>query len=392
MTRLDDGIYALLSPSGPARLGQTAAPPASTSPLGEPLDGGDIAPTTEAADPVVLARLETLGRGFAWHLGDDEARQKAATQARADAASMKSFGSLLACPILPESAAHIAHRLAPLADGGEVLAFDHQAAVALALARGGTKVTLRTADETLAKAMEDMAARDALELAVSRGGVHEAFPEELRARFRLALVDTLAVEGAVALALCRAMSALGDGGRVVSLVHSMRREWMRRTLEELPLTVQTPLHEVAVRLHPGWCLDAFLWDEWILAPEGDAPVAADKRLSRAGAEDLEPSERKPGCLEVVGLDPAGLSGAALDAALDLAFADEGREPLKRHAHDDDAGLRRFAALDDGGLLALSARDDVVSLDLFPWSPALLARVVGALVTCLPRAAEEVPVG
>jgi hypothetical protein len=391
-SRLEAGVIGLLRPDGSVAL-RAVRPPGQAPPaLFEERQADERAALLTALgapDEIVRARLAALGRGYAWHAGDDEQTRASADALREALSGLRALGSLAASPLLPESAANIAALLADeLDEPDEVLVHEGQALVGVALARAGRRVTVWTRDVGVAALARthDLALVDHDPLA--------PLPEALRARFALALVDTLPADGQTAALLARANACVRPEGRVVALTHSMRRAHVERVVEAAGLQPLRPLHEVAVRLLAGFCPAEFVWDELVLRRAAEPPFAADAEISPAAARDLEPGERTQGCVEVQALDPKALTPERLDRALDSFVNDAGLKPLHRAAHDDERAPTRYLALDGGGHVALTAWRDTgrIAVDVFPWAPGLLARLCSALLFELPRAEEEVPLG
>src|SRR5690606_33283619 len=112
-------------------------------------------------------------------------------------------------------------RVGRLAEG-DVLVHGGQLLVGVALALRGRAVTVWTDDEAdldLARAL----AQEGLPLDAREADVLAPLPQELRGRFPLALVDTLAAHQRETALLSRALAAVKERGLVVALVHSMRR-------------------------------------------------------------------------------------------------------------------------------------------------------------------------
>jgi len=402
MSGLPEGTWALLRPDGTTSLRQTAAPPGAPPDVqgehghGErgPEDRGAIvAALTDAPDAIVRRRLVALGRGFAWHAGGDEAIASQIDTLRDDLASLRAFGSLLACPLLPESAVNIAHQLArDLPEGTAVLAHEGQAFVGLALARLGHHVTLWTDDEPLLA----LAARLANDLPLQAVTSPLATPlaERLVGQHALVLVDTLREERGTSALLCRAQHAVAAGGRVVALSHPMRRAHTEACAAQAGLALDVPLDEIGVRLLCGFSPAEFVWDERIFVVSGTPAVALADDVSEREGRELDPRERKHGCVEVLALAEQGLTAARVDRAVAL-FASADGEPLATDGFDEEGVQHvRHLALGQGAHAAFTVRvqDGHAAVDLFPWSPARLLRLCAALLTELPRAAEEVPLG
>lgn len=400
MHRLPDGCFCLLERDGGVALrgaltadldeGERAAALQLSRGAPSPVESALPVVATDAPDALLRARLDALGRGFAWHLAGLEEGPRLCERVREVALRARAFGSLTSLPLLPESAAGVALRVAPLADG-PLLVHGGQLLAGVALALLGRAVTVWTSDEAdlaLSRALAD----EGLPVSARAADVLAPLDEDLRGHFALALVDTLAAHQQETALLSRALSAVNEGGLVVALVHSMRRPLTRRLVAELPVTTRDPLHEVAVRLHPGFAPAEFSWDEWVLEKTGEPAVAADHALSTAGACDLDPTEPAHGCVEVQGLLPGGITPERLDRALARFASEPAHAPLGSGGHDDDTHLRRYLALPAGGQAAVSVdrAAGVAAIDLSPWSPAPLAALVSALLVELPRADGKEP--
>jgi hypothetical protein len=393
---LPEGSWALLHEGGEVSLRRCAAPP--HAPIDEPEErpaserDAVLAALLARPDPVVRDRLVAIGRGFSWHAagcGETAARIDAL---RDDLARAPVFGSLLSSPLLPESAANVARQLEPWIEGGEVLVHEGQALVGVALARAGHAVTLWTRDPALAAFT---ASRDDLTLPVVADSPLEPLGGDRQRRFSLVLVDTLHDDDGLALLLSRAHHALRDGGRVVALGHPMQRDRLQTAATTAGLALAQPLDEIAVRLLCGFSPAEFVWDERVFERAGEPDIAADKTLRASAARDLDPTERKHGCVEVLALAADGMASERLDRALSLFAASERTPPLGTCAFDEPSEQHvRHVALGAGGHAALTVRpgEGRCAVDVFPWSPARLLRLCAALLTELPRAAEEVPLG
>jgi hypothetical protein len=396
-SELPEGTWALLQADGGVSLRRTAAPPAAPAdaPLERPASEREslLAALLRAPDPVVRERLYAVGRGFSWHTGGDEQTAALTDTLRDDLAQTRVFGSLDASPLLPECAANIAHRLAPrLADGDEVLAHEGQALVALALARRGHRAALWTQDEGVRAFVNKLP--DDVPLTLVDADVLAPLDGEMRARFALVLIDTLHDDAGTTALLSRAHHALADGGHVVALAHPMRRELLAKSAAQAGLALSEPFDEIAVRLLAGFSPAEFVWDERVLAAAGEPAVAPDDTLTRAGARDLDATERKHGCVEVLALAAEGMSAARVDRAIET-FARADGAPVHTDGHDEDGVQHvRHLALARGGHAAITVhvQEGRAAVDVFPWSPARLARLCAALLCELPRAAEEVPLG
>ncbi len=345
-------------------------------------------PTVHSDEPdrVVLERLAGIGRGFAWHLAGLDGAAALTSDLRRLAARARAFGGLASLPLLPESAAGVALRLlARTSDDDEVLVHGGQLFVGLALALRGRRVTVWSDDEADLDLTRALAAEGLL-LEARAADVLAPLDDDLRGRFKLVLVDTLAAHQRESALLSRALAAATSGegreaGRVLALVHSMRRPLTRRLIAELPVTLEDALHEVAVRLHPGWAPAEFSWDEWVLIPTGPPALRPDQAISRISARDHDPSEQAHGCVEVQHLARERLTPEHLDRALALFAGALAEPPTGGGGHDDEQHLLRYRALPHGGQAAISVdkAEGVAAIDLFPWSPFLLAALVSALL-------------
>lgn len=392
-----DGTWGLLHEDGALSLRRAETPPGTPADEPEeraPAERDELLRALLAApDPVLRDRLVALGRGFSWHAAGDGETAALIDTLRDDLARLRVFGSLLASPLLPESAANVARQLEPLlADGGEVLAHEGQALIGLALARRGHPVTLWTRDAALAAFVGTL---PSLPLDVHPASALTPLPDALRGRFTLALCDTLFDAEGLALLLSRARHALAAEGRVVALGHPMQRGRLLKTAAAAGLALERPLDEIAVRLLCGFAPAEFVWDERVLAPSGEPQVLADATLTAAGGRDLDPTERKHGCVEVLSLAPEGITTERVDRAVALFARGEARAKVTSEGFDDDGVQHvRHLALGGGGHAALTVQtaEGRAAVDVFPWSPAVLARLCAALLTELPRAGEEVPLG
>lgn len=359
MQRLSDGVFAVQVRADGPWLVRHAQDLELRLELDEDAFAGATLYVEEDGPDAVLEEVWAFfGEGLAdprW--SDDERAQLRAL--RAKAAEKKRFASLVDGALVPESALAVARRLERHAPpGARVLVTGGQALLGAALAQRGFDVV--TLDDGRGEALT------------------APLPGELRAAFDLVATDTLPYPELEVGALCRAASALKEGGRLVAFGHSMQRPFARDLFTSAGLVVCEPLFEIAARVHAGYALEPFLWDEWVLAPRGAPPLSADAPLE--AARGFDPKEKTQGNLDVVGFEAGGLSGAGMDRAVALLTESGLLSVVEQRAADEGGLLRRHLVLDGGRYLSLAARpaEGEVIVDLAPWSPALLFAAAAAL--------------
>ncbi|MFZ9886738.1 MAG: hypothetical protein ACO3JL_04470 [Myxococcota bacterium] len=334
-------------------------------------------PYAEAQHPDLSTTktLIGLGRGFGWQLPAAARTGAPLRRLQSLAANLRVFSSLCHLPLLPESALALALRLASrLPRGAKAYVPGEHVLLGLALADQGLSVAVGAERKRSWGWLHDVIAS----LQPEAGGVLEIREASLApAGFDAILVDTLCAPDAFA-----EMTPEGvPGAMVVALVHPMWRAHSLAQLSSSAWSVAEEMHEIAIRLHPGFFLSEFASDAWLLRPRNSLPDDGPDAGPNAHPATVVHEDKTHGCVELHDLVPSTLVASRLDRALRFAALSFEEPPSYIEALDEQEQLSRSLAFPRGGcgLVCARPREGMVAVDLRPWSPRDLTTLISALL-------------
>jgi hypothetical protein len=329
----------------------------------------------DPVDPAVLARLEDIGRGFAWTLpvgeGGDEERDALVHLLRRAHARRKSFlyafGQTYCTP--EAGVARCLHVQKSVPPGGKVLLVGDDDLLSLPLAALGFEVTTIDIDGLVIDFIGRAAADEGLKVDARVYDVLAPLDDELIGRFDAVFTDPMSYEDCFVAFWSRGLAVIKEGGRLVTCVQPYTRHVFHRLLERLPAVVDRYRYRFSSYYTYSFAENLYRSDlvELTRTP-GDPPFL--------------PSDRIPFENITQGMISAGYHAFGhthgmrmavpkhLDAAMiSQVLTNSGRYQVVDAGHlDDGRYLHSFLSLEDGGHVAvvLDTQRAEIAFSGYPW--------------------------
>lgn len=412
MRRLNDGVFAMLAAEGEESWlesldgGRLATiPAADTDELarlahgvpdeepesalfrrlaGEGLAAEGLAPI----DPLVLSRLERLGRGFSWTLSGQPEGERLASLLRRAHARRKGFVQAFGqTPCLPESAARrclVVRERVP--EGARVMLLGDDDLVGLGLAALGYDVTSVDIDPLLIAFLARVSDEEGLSLRARVLDLLAPLPEGDVGAYDAVLTDPMSYESCMLAFVSRALSLVKPGGLVFTCVNPVGRDTWRRVLPRLPARVVETRALLSAYYYDRYIENAYRSDLVTLERgDGDTAFSPTKTIPFSAITEGRLSEHEHAHVLARGMRSkakGAVDVATLSSALVSAL---GGAPFAGFTSED--GRYTYAAVARGGGLACASFDNArttLSLSCFPGERAEVHAALDGALSSLMR--------